>query len=266
MTAATTTDIARPGGGRLLVDVVRSEWTKLRTLRSTYWSATAAVVIAVGLGALVCLASSTGNATRPTDPAGTSLAGMFLAQVAFAIVGVLAMSAEYSTGMIRTTVAAVPQRGYVLGGKAVVLGVSAFVLATATAFVSFFLGQSILSRRNFDIGLGAPGVLRVVIGAGLYTGVLVLLSMALAAILRNTAGTITAVIGLLFVVPIIIAFFSDRWQNDVGRWTPINAGTAIVNVTRQSDSLGPWAGFAVFCGWTVLAGAVAWWTLQRRDV
>ena len=266
MSAATTTDIAQPGSGQILLDVVRSEWTKLRSVRSTYWSAIAAVVIAVGIGALVCLGSSTGNSTAPSDPAGTSLAGMFLAQVAFAIVGVLAMSAEYSTGMIRTTFSAVPQRGYVLAGKAVVLGVSAFLLATATAFVSFFIGQSILSRRSYDIGLGAPGVLRVVIGAGLYTGVLVLLSMALAAILRNTAGTITAVIGLLFVLPIIIAFLPDRWQNDVGRFTPINAGTTIVNVTRQSDALGPWAGFAVFCAWTVLAGAIAWWTLRRRDV
>jgi ABC-2 type transport system permease protein len=266
MSAATTTAMARPGGGQILLDVMRSEWTKLRTLRSTYWSALAAVVIAIGLGALVCLGSSTGNADAPSDPAGTSLAGMFLAQVAFAIVGVLAMSAEYSTGMIRTTLSAIPQRGYVLAGKAVVLGVSAFLLATTTAFVSFFLGQSILSRRNFDIGLGAPGVLRVVIGAGLYTSVLVLLSMALAAILRNTAGTITAVIGLLFVVPIIFALLPERYQNDIGRYTPINAGTTIVNVTRQSESLGPWTGFAVFCLWTVLAGAVAWWTLRRRDV
>jgi ABC-type transport system involved in multi-copper enzyme maturation permease subunit len=266
MTTATTTDIVRPGSGQILLDVMRSEWTKLRTLRSTYWSALAAVVIAVGLGALVCLGSSTGNSSPPDDPAGTSLAGMFLAQVAFAIVGVLAMSAEYSTGMIRTTLSAIPQRGYVLAGKAVVLGVSAFLLATATSFVSFFIGQSILSRRNFDIGLGAPGVLRVVIGAGLYTCVLVLLSMSLAAILRNTAGTITAVIGLLFVVPIIFALLPTRIQNDIGRYTPINAGTTIVNVTRQSESLGPWTGFAVFCLWTVLAGAVAWWTLRRRDV
>ncbi len=266
MSAATSTAIIRPGGGQVLLDVIHSEWTKLRTVRSTYWSAIAAVVIAVGLGALVCLGNSTGNATQPSDPAGTSLAGMFLAQVAFAIVGVLAMSAEYSTGMIRTTVAAVPQRGYVLAGKAIVLGVSAFVLATATAFVSFFLGQWILSRRNYDIGLGAPGVLRVIIGAGLYTTVLVLLAMALATILRNTAGTITAVIGIIFVLPIIVALVPSRWQDDIGRYTPANAGSTIVNITQQSHSLGPWAGFAVFCVWAVLAGAVAWWTLRHRDV
>jgi ABC-type transport system involved in multi-copper enzyme maturation permease subunit len=220
----------------------------------------------VGLGALICLGNSTGNATRPSDPAGTSLAGMFLAQVAFAIVGVLAMSAEYSTGMIRTTVAAVPQRGYVLAGKAVVLAVSAFLLATATAFVSFFLGQWILSRRHYNIGLGAPGVLRVILGAGLYTTVLVLLAMALATILRNTAGTITAVIGIIFVLPIIVALLPGRWQDDIGRYTPANAGSAIVNVARQDHSLAPWAGFGVFCIWAVLATVIAWWTLRRRDV
>jgi ABC-type transport system involved in multi-copper enzyme maturation permease subunit len=266
MSAATTTAIARPSSAAVLLDVIRSEWTKLRTLRSTYWSAIAAVVIAVGLGALVCLGNSTHDASAPGDPAGTSLAGMFLAQVAFAIVGVLAMSAEYSTGMIRTTLAAVPQRGYVLAGKAIVLGISAFVLVTATAFASFWVGQSILARRHFDIGIGAPGVLRVVVGAGLYTTVLVLLAMALAAILRNTAGTITAVIGIIFVIPIIVALLPLRWQNHVGRYTPANAGTAIVNITRQQGSLGPWTGFAVFCLWAALAGAIAWWTLRRRDV
>jgi ABC-type transport system involved in multi-copper enzyme maturation permease subunit len=266
MSAATTTDIVRPASGQILLDVMRSEWTKLRTLRSTYWSALAAVVIAVGLAALICLGNSTHGSTRPDDPASLSLAGMFLAQVALAIVGVLAMSAEYSTGMIRTTLAAVPQRGYVLAGKAIVLAVATFVLVIATEFASFFVGQSILARRNFNIGLGAPGVLRVIIGASLYTTVLVLLALALAAILRNTAGTITAVIGLIFVMPIIVALLPTRWQDDVGRYTPVNAGAAITNVVQQDHALGPWTGFAVFCLWAVLAGAVAWWTLRRRDV
>ncbi|HEX3906637.1 MAG TPA: ABC transporter permease subunit [Mycobacteriales bacterium] len=266
MSAATTTDIAHPGGGQVLLDVMHSEWTKLRTVRSTYWSAIAAVVISVGLGALICLGNSTGAADRPSDPAGTSLAGMFLAQVAFAIVGVLAMSAEYSTGMIRTTVAAIPQRGYVLAGKAIVLGIAAFVLVTATAFATFFVGQSILSRRHYNIGVGAPGVLRVILGVGLYTTVLVLLALALATILRNTAGTITAVIGIIFVLPIIVALLPSRWQDDIGRYTPANAGAAIISVTQQDHSLGPWAGFGVFCIWAVLATAIAWWTLRHRDV
>jgi ABC-2 type transport system permease protein len=264
-TTASATAVAQPSGGRVLLDEIRSEWTKLRTVRSTYWSALAAVVIAIGLGALVCWGNLQ-NTEGVSDPAGTSLAGMFLAQVAFAIVGVLTMSAEYTTGMIRTTVSAVPQRGYILAGKAIVVGTAAFLLALATAFVSFWVGQVILSTKNLDIGLGAPGVLRVIVGAALYTGVLVLLSLALAAILRNTAGTITAVIGIIFVIPIIVALIPDRWQNDIGRYTPANAGSAIVNITRQSNQLGPWAGFAVFCLWAVLAGAVAWWTLRRRDV
>jgi ABC-2 type transport system permease protein len=266
MSAAADTAIARPSGSRVLLDVIHSEWTKLRTLRSTWWSVIAAVVIAVGLGALICLGNSTHGSTPPEDPASLSLAGMFLAQVAFAIVGVLAMSGEYSTGMIRTTLAAVPQRGYVLAAKTIVLGVAAFVLVTATAFAAFFVGQSILSRANFDIGIGAPGVLRVIIGAGLYTTVLILLAMALAAILRNTAGTITAVIGIIFVIPIIVALLPSRWQDDIGRYTPANAGTAIVNVTQQDHSLGPWAGFGVFCIWAVVAAVIAWWTLRRRDV
>jgi ABC-type transport system involved in multi-copper enzyme maturation permease subunit len=265
MTAATTTAIARPGGGQILLDVLRSEWTKLRSVRSTYWSALAAVVIAVGLGALVCwgnLQSTDGV----DDPAGTSLAGMFLAQVAFAIVGVLTMSAEYSTGMIRTTLSAVPQRGFILAGKAVVVGTAAFILALVTSFVSFFLGQAILSTKSYNIGLGAPGVLRVVVGAALYTLVLVVLSLGLATILRNTAGTITAVIGIVFVIPIIVALVPLRWQNDIGRYMPANAGGSLVTVHPGDGSLGPWAGFTVFCAWAVVAGAVAWWTLRRRDV
>jgi ABC-2 type transport system permease protein len=266
MSATASTAIARPGGGRVLLDVIHSEWTKLRSLRSTYWSAIAAVVIAIGLGALICLGNSTSGSTRPDDPASLSLAGMFLAQVAFAIVGVLAMSAEYSTGMIRTTLAAVPQRGYVLAGKAIVLAIATFVLVIATEFASFFVGQSILARRNFNIALGAHGVLRVILGAGLYTTVLVLLAMSLAAILRNTAGTITAVIGLIFVLPIIVALLPTHWQNDIGRYTPVNAGTAIISVTQQDNSLGPWTGFGVFCLWALLVAVIAWWTLRRRDV
>jgi ABC-2 type transport system permease protein len=266
MSTATGTDIARPGGVQVLLDVIHSEWTKLRTLRSTWWSAIAAVVIAVGLGALICLGNSTHGSTRPDDPASLSLAGMFLAQVAFAIVGVLAMSGEYSTGMIRTTLAAVPKRGYVLAAKTIVLGVAAFVLVTATAFAAFFVGQSILSRAHFNIGIGAPGVLRVIIGAGLYTTVLILIALALATILRNTAGTITAVIGIIFVLPIIVALLPDRWQDDIGRYTPANAGTAIINITQQDHSLGPWAGFGVFCLWAVVAAVIAWWTLRHRDV
>lgn len=266
MTATTGTAIARPGSPRILLDSVRSELTKLRSLRSTYWSALAAIVIAVGLGALICLGASSQHTTRPTDPAGTSLAGLFLAQVAFAIVGVLAMSAEYSTGMIRTTLSAVPQRGYVLAGKAIVVGVSAFVLATITSFASFWIGQSILSRRNYDIALSAPGVLRAVVGAGLYTLVLVLLALALATILRNTAGTITAVVGIVFVLPIVVGLIPLRWQNDIGRYLPASAGGSVVSVHPGDGTLSPWVGFAVFCGWAALASAVAWWTLRHRDV
>jgi ABC-2 type transport system permease protein len=263
-TTVTTTPAAvgRASGPAVFLDVLRSEWTKLRTLRSTYWSALAAVVISIGIGALVCAANGS-HGNDVTDPAGLSLAGLFLAQIAFAIVGVLAMSAEYTSGMIRTTICAVPQRGYVLAGKALVVGVAGLVLALLTSFASFWAGQAILSRHQLNIGLGAPGVLRAVVGAGLYTFVLVVLAMMLATLLRNTAGTITAIVGIVFVLPAVAAALPLRWQNDIGRFLPANAGGAIVSVTR---SLGPWAGFGVFCLWAAAAAVAAWWVLNHRDV
>lgn len=258
-----------PGGGFL--SVVRSEWTKLRTVRSTYWSVLAALVLAIGLGAAISAAAASAYHTlspsdRATfDPTAASLTGLFFAQLALGVVGVLALSAEYSSGMIRTTFCAVPRRGRVLAAKAIVVGVGGFVVGIIATVVSFLLGQLIFSSKHLNVSFSDPGVARAVIGGALYVTVLVLFSLGLAAILRNTAGAITAVVGLVFVLPPVTAALPTRWQDDLARYLPANAGSSILNVTPQSHSLSPWAGFGVFCVWALVALGIGVLLLIRRD-
>jgi hypothetical protein len=257
------------GGGFL--DVVRSEWTKLRTLRSTYWSVLAALVLAIGLGAAVSAAAASAYATlgpsdkATFDPTSASLTGLFFAQLALGVVGVLALSAEYSSGMIRTTLCAVPRRSLVLAAKAVVVAVGAFVVGIIATVVAFFLGQLIFSSKHLNVSFSDPGVARAVVGGALYVTVLVLLALGLAAIIRNTAGAITALVGLVFVLPPVSAALPSRWQDDLARYLPANAGSSILYVNPQGHSLSPWAGFGVFCVWAAVALVVGAVLLNRRD-
>jgi ABC-2 type transport system permease protein len=257
---------------RLFGDVVASEWTKLRSVRSTYWSLFATVIVGVGLSAAICAgnahsySSMTLEQKLTFDPTSLSLAGFFFAQLALGVFAIITMSAEYSTGTIRTSLAAVPQRGYVLSAKALVVGVTSLVVGFGTAFASFYVGQLIFARHNLNASLGDPGVMRAVIGSALYVGGLSLFALALATIMRHTAGAITTLTGIVFLLPIVSQLLPDSWQVNGARYLPANAGSAITNVVQVSDSLGPWTGFGVFLIWVVGLLAVAWYLLRRRDV
>jgi ABC-type transport system involved in multi-copper enzyme maturation permease subunit len=193
--------------GPILPEVLDSEWTKLRTVRSTYWTLLAAAVSMIGLAVVVCavyVAQFDGLSLKDKasfNPVTSSLAGSFLAQLAIAVLGVLVITNEYGSGMIRATFAAVPQRLTVLAAKATVFTAVTLVVSTAACLVAFFVGQAILSTKGIGIGLGAPGALRTVIGTGLYLAVLGLLALSLGTIIRRTAGGIAAVFGLIFVLP-----------------------------------------------------------------
>ncbi len=257
--------------GPIFPDVLGSEWTKLRTVRSTYWTLLAAAVAMIGLSVIVCAVYVAQYATLSVkdkatfDPITSSLAGGFLAQLAIAVLGVLVVTSEYSSGMIRATFAAVPQRLTVLAAKAAVFAGVTFVVSTVACFVAFFVGQAILSTKHIGVSLGAPDALRVVIGSGLYLAVLGLLALGLGTIIRRTAGAIAAVFGLIFVLP-SLALLLPSSMDVVQKFLPSNAGQALVGAgTRGTNELSPWVGFGVFCIYAIAALVIAGSSLVRRD-
>jgi ABC-2 type transport system permease protein len=259
----------RPG----IVGVARSEWTKIRSLRSTFWTFLVTAVLTIGLGSLFAL----GRTSRPRgrDPitasfnaAGFPFNALFLAQLAIGVLGVLIITTEYSSGMIRTTLTAVPQRGLVLAVKAVIFACVTLVVSVLTTFVTFFASQAILNRGTvkYGVSLSSPHALRIVIGAALYLTVCALLGVALGALLRSTAAAITALAGLLFILPILMNFLPVSWHRDaIAQWLPSNAGMQIIEKATQPLQFSPWVGLAVFAGWVVLAFAAALVLLRRRD-
>jgi ABC-2 type transport system permease protein len=261
--------------------VIRSEWVKLHSLRSTMWSLLAAFLMVVALGILISAARAGHIQDESThdqltfDATGTSLAGTFLAQLAIGVLGVLLITGEYSTGMVRATFGAVPHRLPVLWAKAIVFAVVAFLLMLIAAFIAFFGGQAMFSGKHLDpsistkaldVSISDPGVLRAVIGAALYLMLVGVFGLALGALIRSTAGGIATLFGLLLVLPIIVNFLPGDWNTNVNKYLPGSAGQSIMNVVPNSDSLSPWVGFAVFCAYVAVAGAGAGFLLLRRDV
>lgn len=256
----------------LFRDVLKSEWTKLRSVQSTYWTVLAAIVLGIGLGCAI----SAGNASHYNDmsiqdkltfdPTSLSTAGLFFAQLALGVLAILAMSSEYSTGTIRTTLAAVPQRGYVMLAKSILVGFMSLVLGLIMAFSAFFICKAIFSGYNIHVALSDPGSLRAVVGAGLYIGVLALFALGLASILRHTAGAITALVAMVFIVPIVSNLLPDSWQEHFSRYLPANAGGSITETVHQANTLNPWPGFLVFLVWAVASIGVGWYLLRTRDV
>jgi ABC-2 type transport system permease protein len=267
----TTITAPTPHRTSLLLDVLRSEWTKLRSVRSTYWTLLAAVATTIGLGAILSAFYTANYTTMKAadtaafDPTSYSLSGLILSQLAIGVMGALVITSEYGTGMIRTTFAAVPQRRLVLGAKAMVFTAVTVVIGVASCLVAFFLSQAILSGHHLQTTIGAPGVLRAVIGGGLYLAVLGLLALGIGAIIRHTAGAVAAVFGLVLVVPGIAIFLPSSWSNTISPYLPSNAGRAVFSVTLQPHTLAPWTGFAVFCAYAAAALLVAGFLLTRRD-
>lgn len=251
--------------------VLLSEWTKLRSLRSTIFSLLAAVVFVIGLAVLV--PSVTVSHWPPHDPGevatfdptARSLAGIFLAQLAIGVLGVLFVTGEYATGMIRATFAAVPSRLPVLWAKAAVFATTTLVITVPATLAAFLIGQSILKGKNLQTSLGDAGVLRAVIGAALYLTVVGVLGLGLGALLRNTAAGISTLFGVLFVIPIIVRFLPSSWADPITKYLPNTVGEAITKVHPDPTALSPWAGFGLFCAYAAVVLAVAAVLLRRRD-
>lgn len=274
MSAAVATDrpVAAPRGRVTQARVVRSEWTKLRTLRSTRWSLLAAFVAQAGLGIVVAAVQmSRWTDLHPQERATyTSLdpavGGWHLAQLAIGVLGVLVISGEYSTGMIRSSLVAVPRRLPVLWAKIAVFAAVTFVLMLIATLISFYGVQAVVTQRHLQHALGDPGAFRVVLGTTLYLTVLGVMCTGIGALVRTTAGGIALFVGLLFVLPGITAILPSSVADAIGPYLPLSAGTTVTSVVFESPHhLSPWGGFALFCGYAAVAVAAGAISLVRRD-
>ena len=253
--------------------VVRSEWTKLWSLRSTRWSLLAAVfamvALAIGISAVQMSRWATLAADERArfDSIDNGVGGYHLAQLAIGVLGVLVVSGEYSTGMIRSSLMAVPRRLPVLWAKLAVFCATTFALMLVSAFVGFFAVQAIVSQHHVQHSIGDPHALRAVIGTALYLTVLGALGVGLGTLVRNTAGGIAAFVGLLFVLPGITALLPASVGDKIGPYLPVNAGFTVATSTfdRGSHHLTTWGGFAVFCLYAVVILAAGAFQLKRRD-
>jgi ABC-2 type transport system permease protein len=260
-----------PSSGTTIANVLRAEWTKLWSVRSTRWTVLATVLVSWGFTTLFAWGetanwSHVDPQERATiDATANSLAGLYFGQLAIAVLGALIITAEYSTGGIRTTLTAVPQRLKVLLAKGVTFAVVALVVGLITSFGAFFIGQAFFSTVGVEAHLGDPGVTRAVIGGGLYILGCGMLGFAVGSLLRHTAGSITTAIGLLFVLPILTNLLPGDWGKKVQEYFFSNPGGQITTIRQDPNQLSPWNGYLVFTiEWLVILviGAIL---LERRD-
>jgi hypothetical protein len=250
--------------------VMLSEWIKLRSLRSTLFALAAAVILTVGLGVLISALRANdikqhGDIGPRFDAVVVSLRGIYLAQMPIGVLGVLVITGEYVTGMIRATLAAVPRRLPVLWAKALIFGVVAFVVGGISSLLAFEGGQAMFSSAGIHIGLGSPGAARAVLGGALYLTAVGLLGVGLGFLIRNTAGAVAALFGLLLVLPAIASALPASVYNDVFRYLPMPAGTQVMTTVGDRALLTPRQGIGVFFLYAVVAIGAGAAVLQRRD-
>jgi ABC-2 type transport system permease protein len=286
-----STESGRAGLGQ----AIRSEWTKLRSVRSTWISLAVIVVAGIGLSALVSNVEATrwaslGPVDRAQfDPVRFSQTGEFISQFVVGVLGALIVTAEYSTGSIRTTLAAMPRRTTVLAAKAMVVAAVVFVVTQITAFISFFVSQAVLTAHGGKalpadssiltqlrssvipvVTLADGGAVRAVILCGVYLTLLTLIALGIGFILRHTAGAISLYVGLLLVIPLVIGILPSSISGSIEKYLPSNLGLAMIVVTtRKTDFAGvllsPWAATGLLALYAAIIVVLAGWVLARRD-
>jgi ABC-2 type transport system permease protein len=251
-------------------DLVAGEWIKLRSLRSTYLMLLAATVVALAVGMLVCSVDAS-QAAHPlpgrhaaVDPLADSFVGFVIAQLIFAALGVLAMTGEYSSGLIRITFAAVPARRAVLAAKAAVVCTVALTAGLVTALAAFLAGQAILSTQHLGISLSHPGAARAVIAAGLFLPAVALTGLALGVLIRNAAGALTVMVAVLFLLPELLSGTS-QWVIDVANALPATAIRRLVSLHPVPHAPSVTECVIVLVAYPVVTLAAAAVVLHRRD-
>jgi hypothetical protein len=235
------------------------------------WTLLAAFGLAIGFGTLVAVTQVNSWDTLDAgerlrfDPTSFSLSGLFLAQMAIGVLGVLLITSEYATGQIRATLGATPQRLLVLAAKALTFTTVVFVVGLVASFSAFGIGQGIFSAKGIGVSLGDPGVLRAVVGGALYLTAVGILGLGLGTILRRSAGAVAALVGLLLVVPLVASFLPSSWNQSVAKYFPAQAGMAIFRVAPDATALSPWTGFIVLAAYAVASLAAGGLLLNRRD-
>jgi hypothetical protein len=267
--------------------VLKSEWIKVTTVPSTVILIASTVVVMVGLAALFAWAMATtaqslSNADIPAEfqaasegpnsPAAQSLtvpsAGLAFGQLLIASLAVVLIASEWTTGMIRSTMVAVPKRTPALLAKTVIVAVVAFVVGLVSAVLSYLVGQPILQAQNLDFALSEDGVMASVVNTGTFLALVAVISMSIGILLRNTAGGVVTAVGIFFVLPIIVQLISGLadWIPDAARFLPAEAGTQMVAVTTMEDALTQWEGGLVMGAWALVLLVIALLVAKKRDV
>lgn len=252
-------------------DLLSSEWIKLRSVRSSYLTLLFAAVAAVGVGYLVTRSQATHWATMTAqdramfDPVNDSFTGLGVAQLAFGALGVLAISSEYTTGLIRTTFAAGPRRRAVIAAKAAVVGAVTLLAGELIAFATFFASQQALSAGHLNVTLAHPGALRGVLAAGFYLAVTAWVGLGLGAVIRHTAGAITAMIGIVFLLPHIIGALPAPWDVRIGKYSLDVAAQQVIAQHPVPGYFPVGPSFLIVAAYAAAAITAAVLLITRRD-
>jgi ABC-2 type transport system permease protein len=254
------------------IRVLKSEWIKFRSLRSSWLMVLIAVGALAALGVAICWSTaadwvheSARQRFHHFNPLADSLAGFELAQLAVGVLGVLVVAGEYSTGMIRASLGAVPKRLPVLWSKTLVVATITLITTLPAALIAFFGGQRMLATQHIQTTWSAPNVPRTVIGIALYLTVVSILGVGLGVLIRNVAGAIATFVGIMLILPVIASALPPTWADRINRFLPSTAGQSLLGFGSETRAMLPWNGFALFCVYalgTVMAGAIL---LKRRD-
>ena len=263
MTTATDQRVSRAARAYGFRGVTLMEWRKLRSVRSTWWTLAVFAAGMVGIAVLVGL-KAPAHPDPSFDPTEDGFAGLAIGQLALGTLGVLALSTEFTSGSIRATFAAVPRRGWVLAAKAAVITALTLGAGEVLAFASFAAGQAAVPPAGVHAALGQPGVLRAVLMAGAYPALIALIGLGLAALIRHTAGAISAMVAVVFVLPLILLPLGQ--QNAAMKFLPMMiAENSLTAVKPVAHSLSAGTGFAVLCLYAAVALAAGGWAMARRD-
>jgi ABC-2 type transport system permease protein len=253
-----------------LPGALRSELTKILSVRSTYWTLLAQVVASVAWAILYC--EGTVSHLSPGQQVNATFASLMgqvaLGELIIVVLGALVITSEYSTGMIRTSLSVMPRRGVLYAAKAMVFAAVTVTISLVTSFADFFIGQAILSGKHLNTTLSQPDVLRAVLLSAVIVTVFGLLAYGAGAIIRHTAGAITSMIGVIFLVPLLGQALPTPWYHDIVRWLP--GGQALSTIASSASQSSPylfsaWGEFAVFSGYAVALLGIGAWLFIRRD-